>query len=161
MAKIIDVSTGQVKVARGGAILRSIAIGSCVAVAAYDPKKKMGALAHIMLPESAPKKHLADRTKYAADAIEEIIRRITRLGGNSDDIEVCLVGGANVLKKKDDTICKNNIKSTIRFLEKKRIPIKAKLLGGTIRRGICLDIASGSVFYMEGDGKEKLLYRSD
>ncbi|MBI4669600.1 MAG: hypothetical protein HY747_10555, partial [Elusimicrobia bacterium] len=36
------------------AILRADAIGSCIAVAAYDSKKRVGAMAHVMLPGSSP-----------------------------------------------------------------------------------------------------------
>lgn len=160
MAKIIDVSIGQVKAGRKGSVLRSIAIGSCVAIAAYDSVKKVGGLAHVMLPGRAPEDSDGEKARYAADAIEEILRRITRLGGNTSDIDVCLVGGANVLRKQDDTICKSNIESAIQLLQEKGITIKAKAIGGTERRRVCLDVTAGCVFCMEGDGKEKLLYTS-
>ncbi|MBI4669610.1 MAG: hypothetical protein HY747_10605 [Elusimicrobia bacterium] len=51
--KIIEVGIGQVKVGRK-AILRADAIGSCIAVAAYDSKKRVGAMAHVMLAGSSP-----------------------------------------------------------------------------------------------------------
>ncbi|MHC4464156.1 MAG: chemotaxis protein CheD, partial [Planctomycetota bacterium] len=115
MREIIDVNTGEVKVGGEKVVLRSIAIGSCV-IAAYDSEKKIGAMAHVMLPGSAPKKAL-ERTKYAANAIEEMIYQMTGAGADKDNIEVCLVGGGNVLKKEDDTICRDNIKSTTQLLK--------------------------------------------
>lgn len=158
MEEIIDVNTGEVKVGSKKVVLRSVAIGSCIVIAAYDFKKRTGAMAHIMLPGHAPKK-VSEKAKYAADAIDEMISQMTRTGTNKDDIEVCLVGAGNVLKKKDDTICKDNIKSTTQFLGEKHIPIRATVLGGTKRKGVFLDVESGSISYTEGDGKEKPLWK--
>lgn len=159
MEKIVDVSTGKVEVAGRGAILRSLAIGSCMVIAAYDSKKKIGAMAHVMLPGRAPKKS-SEKTKYAADAIDEMIELITQAGSNKDDLEVCLVGGGNVLRKKDDTVWEDNIKSTIQLLKKKDIPIRASVVGGIKRKGVSLDVETGSVFYTKGERKEKLLWKS-
>ncbi len=160
MKKVIDISAGEVKVAGAGAILRSAAIGSCIVIAAYDSSKKVGAMAHIMLPGRAPKDADSKRTRYAADAIDEMINRMTRTGANQCDLEVCLVGAGNVLEKQDDTICKDNIESTTELLGKKHIPVRAAVLGGTERKCISLDVETGSIFYKEGDSREKLLWKS-
>ena len=159
MKEIVDVSTGEVKVGGKKIILRSTAIGSCIVIAAYDFNKRIGAMAHIMLPGSAPDK-TQGKTKYAADAIDEMIYKLTQTGVKKCDIEVCLVGGGNVLKKKDDTVCKDNIESTTQLLEKKHIPVRDAVLGGTNRKGVFLDVGSGSIFYTEGDAKKKLLWKS-
>lgn len=158
MKEIIDINTGEVKVGAEKVVLRSIAIGSCIVIAAYDSKKKIGAMAHVMLPGSAPEK-TSERTKYAADAIDEMIEKMTRAGSNRDDVEVCLVGAGNVLKKKDDTICRDNIASTTQLLKEKHIPVRSMLLGGVERKGVFLDVESGSISYTEGDGAEKLLWK--
>jgi chemotaxis protein CheD len=160
MKEIIDVNTGEVKVSGQSTILRSLAIGSCIVVTAYDPKKKVGAMAHVMLPGSAPKKSL-ERTKYAADAIDEMISKMINEGSNKDDIEVCLVGGGNVLKREDDTICRSNIDSTTQLLIKRQIPVRSTVLGGTERKGVFLDVESGTVSYTEGDGKEQALWKPE
>ena len=40
------------------------------------------------------------------------------------------------------------------------IPVRATALGGTERKAVSLDVGIGSIFYTEGDGKEKLLWKS-
>ena len=157
MREIIDVNTGQVKLGRGKVLLRSLAIGSCIAVAAYDSKAGMGAMAHIMLPGSAPEK-FSESTKYAANAIDEMIGMMLDADSQRDNIEVCLVGAGNVLQKEDDTICAANMRSTTRLLEERSIPIRATVLGGTERKSILLDVESGNVSYRRGDGRERLLW---
>ena len=148
MKEVIDISTGVVEVAGAGAILRSSAIGSCIVIAAYDSSKKVGAMAHIMLPGRAPKDADSKRTRYAADAIDEMINRMTRTGANQCELEVCLVGAGNVLKKQDDTICKGNIESTTELLKKKHIPVRAAALGGTERKGVLFQISLNRIVHI-------------
>ena len=159
MKGIVDVNSGEVKIGRGKMMLRSVAIGSCVVITAYDFKKKIGAMAHVMLPGSAPN-GTSERTRYAADAIDELVNKMIQAGSKQCDIETYLVGAGNVLKKKDDTICKDNVTSITRLLERKHIPVRAMALGGTERKGVFLDVETGSISYMEGDGKEKPLWKS-
>ena len=157
MEEVVYVNTGEVKVAAGQAILRAIAIGSCIVVAALDSKKRIGAMAHVMLPGKAPRQFL-EKTKYAFDAIEKMLGQMLEAGSKPDDIEVCLVGAGNVLEKENDTICDANIESVTGILEEKGISVKASVLGGRERKGIFLDTETGSISYTEGDEKEKTLW---
>jgi len=158
MKEVLDVNTGEVKVASKPSILKSTAIGSCIVIAAYDAKGRAGALAHIMLPGKAPGEE-PRKTKYAEDAIDRMIAGMSRLGATSGDIEACLIGAGNVLERENETICDENIRSVTGLLEKKHIPIRAALLGGTTRKAVSLDVETGAVFCSEGDRKETLLYR--
>jgi chemotaxis protein CheD len=47
----VPVRIGDVKVAAGPSVLFTIGLGSCVAVALYDPERRIGGLAHAMLPD--------------------------------------------------------------------------------------------------------------
>ena len=157
MKKISNVLTGEVKTAKDNTIFQSKAIGSCVVIAGYDTKEMVGAMAHVMLPGVSPEKNSGPRTRYAANAIEEMIGMMIRLGTDRENIEVCLVGGANVLKREDDTICQANIDSVIEILHKEGIKIKAKYLGGFERMSVSLDTEKSKVFHSVGDGTDDLL----
>ena len=50
----IFVNSGEAKACRGDGILQARSIGSCVAVAAYDPDSAVGGMAHVMLPGESP-----------------------------------------------------------------------------------------------------------
>jgi chemotaxis protein CheD len=160
MTKIVDVQIGQVKAVKGKVILQSKAIGSCVAIVAYDATKNVGALAHVMLPGRAPAKKSVEKTKYTANAIDAIVNEMSKLGSKKDDIEVVLVGGGNILKREDDTICKDNIESALKLLSEKQLKVRAQAVGGTARRSVSLDVERGIVSYTEGNGSEKLLWKS-
>ncbi len=157
MDTIIDVNTGQVKVCRGNISLRSPAIGSCIVVAAYDSKTQTGGMAHIMLPHQAPQK-APIKTRYAHNAIVELRRQMIEEGVNPDDIEVCLIGGGNVLKKENDTICIPNIESATQILKEHNIPIRASVVGGTERKNAFVDITKGTISYTKGDGPKTVLW---
>jgi len=156
---IIDVNTGEVNAAVEKGILRSVGIGSCVIVTAYNLRGKIGGMAHIMLPGSAPQQSL-EKTKYAFDGIEQLLNQMFEAGADTDEIEVCLVGAGNVLQKSDDTICDANIKSVTGILEEKNIPVTVSALGGTKRKSVFLDVATGCVSCAEGDEKEKILWQA-
>ncbi len=160
MTKIVDVQIGQVKAGKVKVILQSKAIGSCVAIVAYDAIKSIGALAHVMLPGRAPAKKSVEKTKYTANSIDAIISKMSKLGSKKDDIEVVLVGGGNILNREDDTICKDNIESALKLLSEKQLKVKAQAVGGTARRSVSLDVEHGIVSYAEGNGGEKQLWRS-
>ena len=162
MSKTVDVNIGQVKVAKGKVILTSTAIGSCVGIVAYDVTRKIGALAHVMLPGWAPKGRAKDeKTKYTGDAIEAIVSQMTKLGSRIDDIQIAVVGGANVLQRKDDTISEDNIESTFELLQKYNLKVRAKAVGGTVRRSVSLDIESGKIYFSEADEAKKLLWEPE
>ena len=158
MKQVLDVNTGEVKACMGESALRSIAIGSCVVVAAYNFKRKIGGMAHIMLPGSAPQQSL-EKTRYAFDSIEQLLNQMFEAGAGTDEIEVCLVGAGNVLQKEDDTICAANIESVTGILKEKNIPVIASVLGGTKRKSVFMDVENGCISYTEGDEKEKILWQ--
>jgi chemotaxis protein CheD len=154
---VLDVNSGQVKLGRESSVLRSLAIGSCVAVVAYDRRQKVGAMAHVMLPGKA-RPSAAEKTRYAADALEHLSAIMTRAGSRLDDADVCLVGAGNVLERLDDTICAANIRSIRGILGQMRIPIRAAVLGGTERKGVCLCVRTGRVSHTVGDSEDRILW---
>ena len=50
MKKIVYVNAAEVEIGTGETMLKSSPIDSCIVVAAYDSKKRIGAMAHIILP---------------------------------------------------------------------------------------------------------------
>ncbi len=160
MDSVIDVQTGQVKIGQNNAILKSGPLGSCIAVVFFDATRKIGAMAHIMLPGKAPAKTKPrERTRYAVDAIDLLIDEMQRLGSTVMDIDVILIGGANVLQRPDDSICQTNINSVRRLIDEKELNVVAQALGGVDRMSASLDLAQGQIFYTEGNGTKKKLWQ--
>ncbi len=157
MNNIIHVHTGEVKVGHANAALRSTPIGSCVVVMAWEANRRLGIMAHIMLPGCAPKTAPVS-TRYAVDAIDTLANSMSAHASLADT-GVCLVGAANVLKKDDDTICCNNIHSITEYLKHKNIPVHGARLGGNQRRMACLYVDEGRMTYTQGESREQTLWR--
>ncbi|MFA9390390.1 MAG: chemotaxis protein CheD [Prolixibacteraceae bacterium] len=153
------VNTGEVFSGGVDTILNSGAIGSCVVIAAYDPVKCVGAMAHVMLPGTFPSKNILHDTRYAANAIDELLYQLNTIGTKNENIEICLVGGANVLKREKDSIGQDNIDSIEKILCEKQMKIKAKALGGFERRTVLFDIMKGCIYYTVGDSKQQILWQ--
>lgn len=158
MREMADVDTGKVVVRRGRWILKASAIGSCVAVAAYDAVTKTAGMAHVMLPGRCPE-FVSGTLRYAANAIENLLEQMLAYGAKLADIEVCLVGAGNVLQRDDDTICAGNIESVMAILAELNVSVKASLLGGTKRKSALLDAETGRISCTQGDGPVQMLWQ--
>ena len=150
------VSTGCIATGSKEGVLTSSPLGSCVAVVAYDVNTKIGGLAHVMLPGKSPK---GNNNRYAENAITNLIGELKNLGVPEKNIEICLVGGANVLRKENDNIADQLIISVYEILEKKKLNVIASSLGGYERRTAKLNLCSGIVNFTVGDSLENKLYQ--
>lgn len=159
MKEVIYANTGEVKSGGAGIILNSGAIGSCVVIIAYDSSKKMGIMAHIMLPGKAPTENHPMSTRYAANAIEEIVSHLAP-GTDTKTITICLIGGANVLKREVDTIGEDNLKSIENLLREKQFSVQVKSVGGFERRTTFFDIENACVYFTVGDSKQQILWQA-
>ncbi len=159
MKQEINVHTGEVRVSGSDTIVRTSALGSCVAVVAYDFFRKIGGLAHVMLPGRSPKNQVGNnQLKYAENAIALQLELMIERGAETDRIKAVLAGGANVLNKPNDTICEDNIHSVRQTLAVAAIPVMAEATGDNLRRSITLDIKYGRCYYTEGSSRDMLLW---
>ncbi|MCK4935646.1 MAG: chemotaxis protein CheD [Elusimicrobiales bacterium] len=156
--KIIDVNSGEIKIVERDALLRVSALGSCVAIVAYEGKSKIGGIAHCMLPGKSPNKK--DKKKYAIDAIDELLEKMIGLGVKIKDIKISIVGGGNVLRRKEDRICERNIQSIVGYLNEKKIKIRGSSLGGFERRSVFLNTTTGEIIYTVGNSAKKTLKKT-
>lgn len=156
----VDVNTGEVKTGSKETVLYSSAIGSCVVVVLFDVIGHLGGMAHVMLPGEAPVNEIEHPTKYARNGIEILLNQMLQEGADQKQIIAFLVGGGNVLMRKDDTICQENLKSVEHILLEKGIQIKARATGGLVRRTVLFNVRDGAVYFTEGDSNRMQLYKN-
>ena len=161
MNKIMQyVNTGDVCSAGHDTKLNSGAIGSCVVITAFDSAKNKGAMAYIMLSGIIPPINPMQDTRYAAHAIEELFSQMNSFKVIKEDLELCIIGGANVLKRENDCIGNDNLESVERLLLEENIEIKARSIAGFERRTVLFDIEKGYVYFTVGDSKQEILWQS-
>jgi chemotaxis protein CheD len=97
MKKEFYVNSGQLEACQGEGILRAGAIGSCVVVTGYDPESRVGGMAHAMLPGVSRNPDLSVRTKYAENALQEMMQKMSDSGARAAGLYICLIGGGNLL----------------------------------------------------------------
>jgi chemotaxis protein CheD len=156
----IFVNSGEVKACQGEGSLRASAIGSCVVVAAYDPDSAAGGMAHVMLPGESPGPDPATKTRYAKNAVEEVMRVMSNLGAMEARVHVCLIGGGNVLGDDHDSPGPDIVRSLTEILARRGITPVAMEVGDTQRRCCTLHVAHGRVTYTVGDSEQRTLWEA-
>jgi chemotaxis protein CheD len=141
-------------------VLVTYALGSCIAVALYDPATKVGGLLHYMLPESSLDAHKAQQNPFmfADTGIRALLHAVTANGANARRMIVRLAGGAQVLDSEGVfQIGKRNYLAARKILWKAGILISAEAVGGDVSRTTRLDLATGQMWIREAGGIEKEL----
>ena len=138
-----SIRMGEMSVASDGEELRTL-LGSCVGLALFDRRRKVGGLAHIVLPHTRGQ---VDRPGKCVDtAIPTLIEELEELTGGKLSLTAKMAGGASMFPT---TVAANiglqNIESCEQLLGKLRIPIAAKHCGGKQGRRMSLNTANGKV----------------
>ena len=82
MNEILDVFTGKVEISKKDIVIRSLALGSCIAVVGYDAKNQIGSIAHIMLPGKSLENNKQEENKYAENTITNLLNELNILGAS-------------------------------------------------------------------------------
>jgi len=146
--KDLVVGMAETRVAKGAGRLVAYGLGSCVGVTLYDPAKKVGGMAHIMLPSSREHTNAAMRPKYADTAIDDLLAETLRLGAGKDGLEAKLVGGANMftaLYGQSVPIGLRNVMAARKRLMEAGVRLAAEEVGGTQGRTVVFSLEDGRI----------------
>ncbi len=149
------VGIGEFRVAKGNFILKTIGLGSCVGIALYDPLKKVGGLAHVILPQSDGIKRSA---KYADQAVEMMLEAMERLGARRRNVIAKIAGGAQIFKHMTHENLKigdRNVEAVKRQLEKFGLRLVSEDVGGNVGRSIYFYVMDGRMLIRYSNGVEK------
>ena len=132
-----------------GDVIKTLALGSCVAVIMLDPASKTVGMVHIALPDSALNaQKRSEKPGYFADsAIPALVEEMRRHGssGKLPAMLVKLVGGANVLDANNTfDIGKRNVLAIKKILWKYGTGPVAEEVGGHISRTVAAYVDTGS-----------------
>ena len=134
------------KIAKGDGILVTYALGSCIGLCFHDPRLRLGALLHIMLPLNME----TGRThplKYADTGIKETLKQLEAKGASRARMTVKIAGGAKMFEVSGGSglgnIGQRNIESVHTILKRENIRLSGEYTGGTVARTLLFDVASG------------------
>lgn len=156
--ELINVGVAEYYVTHNPHVLACFGLGSCVGVALYDDRKRVGGLAHVMLPDSKAFIKRGNPGKYADTAIQKMVEEMERLGSKRRDIRAKAAGGACMFSIPGAINPRNvpgpclgmqigerNIDAVRNILKELGIPLKAEDIGGNYGRTMRFDISNGRV----------------
>lgn len=139
------VGIADMKMARQTGLLVTYALGSCIGICLYDPKIKLGALVHIMLPLNMETGR-TNTMKYADTGLRETIKQMEAKGASRARLTAKIAGGAKMFEISGGTfgnIGQRNIESVRIFLKREGIRLLKEDVGGTVARTLFFDVATG------------------
>jgi len=135
------------------------ALGSCVAVCLFDPKVKVAAMLHFMLPESRIN---VDRARqqpaaFADTGIPLLFQTAYRYGLEKRRAIVKLVGGAEITPAIDSAFRtgQRNALAAKQVLWRNGILVKTEDTGGNLARTVHLSVQDGRVRVFTGRNEVK------
>lgn len=159
MSDVVSVGVAELKTGTNSCVLASFGLGSCVAVAMFDPFMKVGGLAHVMLPDSRGEKPGEGvNGRFADVAVPTLVKELVQRGARRNRLRCKIVGGAQMFEipgaQKRETslaagppaqIGARNIEAVKHELERLRIPLVGEDTGGNYGRTVKFDSSTGSV----------------
>ncbi len=131
------------------------ALGSCIAVAVYDPAAKVGGLLHYMLPDSTLDSEKARETPgmFADTGIPMLFKSCYKMGADKKRMVVKVAGGASILDESNFfRIGQKNIMAMRKLFWSNNVLIDAEDTGKNFNRTVRLDLATGKVFIKRAGG---------
>ncbi len=142
----LTVGIADMKLLQGEGTLITYALGSCIGLCFHDPKLRLGALLHIMLPLNME----AGRThplKYADTGIKETLKQLEAKGASRSRLTVKIAGGAKMFEITGGSglgnIGQRNIDSVHTILKRDNLRLIGEHTGGTVARTLLFDVVTG------------------
>ena len=145
----VNVGIGEYHVSSNGdEVIKTFALGSCVAIIVYDKLKKIAGLMHVALPDSSINEEKAQRMPgYFVDTgLPVLLARMKAGGADRVHSWIKITGGSSIM---DDSgrfdIGKRNVLAIKKFLWRNQLGIIAEDTGGNISRTVSVSPATGEV----------------
>lgn len=130
-------------------ILKTLGLGSCVAIALYDRAKKIGGLIHYMLPKQIARRDVLNEFKYAETGVPKLIAKMEVVGAKTYRMEAKVVGGANMfaefIRNQKESVGYRNIQAAKKVLKEFKIPVLAENVGEDYSRSVEFILKTGIV----------------
>jgi len=128
-------------------VLTTYALGSCIALAVYDPVSRVGGLVHYMLPDSAMEGvRRSNPCVFADTAIPLLLERVVGRGAEVRRLRTYAAGGARMIGAEPVfEIGRRNAQALLRELSRAGLSLEKEAVGGAVSRNLRLTIGTGTV----------------
>jgi chemotaxis protein CheD len=143
------VGIAELHIGQAPQVFKAYGLGSCLAVALYDPGLRIGGLVHSLLPRRRPGDAPGEATKYVDAAIRLMVEELTRAGADPARLQAKIAGGANMFESEYVTLIRSigvrNANSARETLLELGIPLAGEEIGGNRGRTVAFDLATGQL----------------
>ncbi|MCC6233722.1 MAG: chemotaxis protein CheD [Verrucomicrobiales bacterium] len=143
------------------ATLTTYSLGSCLAVAIYDPVIRCGGLLHAMLPDSSidPVKAAKQPGMFIETGVAALFRAAYQFGAEKMRMRIAVAGGGQIMDNSGFfNIGKRNYEALMALFQKHGLRVAAEQVGGLVNRTVYLNVASGEVrLKVSGQASETVL----
>lgn len=130
-------------------VLRTL-LGSCVSITLWHPLRRIGLMSHFLLPTRGTAASPAPDGRYGDEAMQLMLRELTRLNIPPSECQAKIFGGANMFpgKIQGGTNCvgKRNGAAARELLRRHGISIASENLFGIGHRQIIFNVRTGDVW---------------
>lgn len=141
--RALHVGMGEAAAVRAPASLTSV-LGSCVGIVLYHPRQRVGAMAHVVLPDSTGRSGTPG--KFADTAIPHLLELLRAAGASPAGLVAKMAGGASMFASGGPLqVGESNVQAVLRALEAMHIPVAAQHVGGSKGRRVHLDATTGTL----------------
>ncbi len=159
--EIIEVNMAESKVAKSPAVMVSRGLGSCLAIIIYDPSRKVGAMAHTMLPDIEKSRIKTNPARFVNSVVPGMLDDMQKLGAhiNKNNLVAKIFGGAHMFTFIDAnnpfSVGDRHIDMAKTVLSQHGINIVAEDVGGNFGRTVEFFLETGKVRVRTISLKEK------
>jgi chemotaxis protein CheD len=142
--KVADFAVGR----NGDTVIATVGLGSCVAIALWDPATRVGGLAHVLLPSESMTRDRSNRAKFPSAAVPLLLAEMRGLGAKGK-FGARLVGGSSMfstlLPSGGANIGERNVAASREALAAAGVPLLAEDVGGDYGRSVYFHLEDGRI----------------
>lgn len=153
----IGIAEGAVLV--GAGTLSTTGLGSCIGLVLYDAVDRVAGMIHVMLPES-PSQTPALPQKYADTGVKWLYESLLANGAHPTHLQAKYAGGAHMFRTLHTDalrIGERNIAAIAEQLERYRVPIVGRDVGGHAGRTVRFELPSCQYYIRTARGEERVI----
>lgn len=158
ITETVNVSISDLRTGEAPVILSTV-LGSCIAICLWDPEKKIGSLAHALLPTQTYSSTTSryNPKKYVDQLINFQLIELQKRGVFKKNLVAKIAGGANMfaplIPDTENHVGKKNARKAVQILEHLGIPVKGKDTGNFFGRKVLFDLETGVVNVYKPNGQ--------
>ena len=153
------IGIAELEVAAAPEVLITYGLGSCLGILLYDGSRRLGGLAHTLLPTPRPGREQERPGKFVTSAVAQMLAELLARGAEQSRLQAKIFGGATMFEgigSEADGVGARNVRAARETLAGLEIPLLFEDVGGRHGRTVEFDLAGGIVLVRSVRGSDTI-----